>query len=315
MIVAAPSRPRRLRQVSRDVDQALLDRAKAILGREISFISSDSFARRGSDGAETATADRGVNLEIGQPQSRHASGQSFLASLCRTPLLTPEQEREAFFRMNFLKYRANCLRSSLSDRVPDRGTVDAIEAMLEEATAIRNRIIEANVRLVMSIAKQFADQKNRFDELFSEGVNCLIKAVDKFNFDRGFRFSTYATRAVRREIFRLVKRLHRDRSRYSSGADETIAKQIERRETPAGIGSSWQEVDRTVRESMEMLDERERMIVAARYGFERLGQKATFQYLGKLLGVSKERARQLEQRALEKMRQSAAVMALDTHFA
>jgi RNA polymerase primary sigma factor len=62
------------------------------------------------------------------------------------------------------------------------------------------------------------------------------------------------------------------------------------------------------------LDDREKFIVQARYGFDDLGEKPTFQRLGELLGISKERVRQLEQRALAKLRQMAEQMHLEMAF-
>ncbi len=123
-----------------------------------------------------------------------------------------------FCRMNYLKYRANLLRVTLNAQRPSEPKLLRIERLLREATRLRNEIVHANVRLVVSIVKQFADERNSFDDLLSEGINCLIKAVDKFDFDRGFRFSTYATRAVRREVFRLVQKQYRERVRFTTGA-------------------------------------------------------------------------------------------------
>jgi RNA polymerase primary sigma factor len=69
--------------------------------------------------------------------------------------------------------------------------------------------------------------------------------------------------------------------------------------------AAWSLLDGSVAELMTELDPRERFIIRARYGFEELGDKPTFQRLGEQLGVSKERVRQLEQRALEKLRAKA----------
>jgi RNA polymerase primary sigma factor len=234
-----------------------------------------------------------------------------LERLCSAPLLTPEEERELFCQMNYLKYRANAIRSTLRREKADESKVTEIELLLSRATRVRNRIIHANVRLVMSIVKQFADDRNRFDDLLSEGISCLIKAVDKFDFDRGFRFSTYATRAVRREVFRLVQRHHRDRTRFATGAQELLSQQVNRGSMPEGVEMTWQRVDESICQMLRELDDREKFIVEARYGFDNIGEKPTFQRLGQLLGVSKERVRQIEQRALSKLRNMAQSLRLE----
>ncbi len=204
-----------------------------------------------------------------------------------------------------------CAQTLQPERVT-RSEVEQIERLMARATQLRNRIIHANIRLVMSIVKQFADNRNRFDDLLSEGISCLIKAVDKFDFDRGFRFSTYATRAVRREVFRLVQRQHRDRMRYSTGSHELLSQQLNRDTDPKGVEMTWQHVDDSIRHLLSTLDERERFIVQARYGFDDIGEKPTFQRLGQLLGVSKERVRQIEQRALGKLRDKAAELRMES---
>ena len=94
--------------------------------------------------------------------------------------------------MNYLKYRATELRER--DR-PDAGPtadLDEIERLQEEALAVKNQIIRANLRLVVSIAKRHVGPSNNFFELVSDGNMTLIRAVEKFDFARGNKFSTYA---------------------------------------------------------------------------------------------------------------------------
>jgi RNA polymerase primary sigma factor len=213
--------------------------------------------------------------------------------------------------MNYLKDRANALRVTLNVQRPSRKKLDQIDRLLDHATTIRNRIVHANVRLVVSIVKQFSDERNSFDDLLSEGINCLIKAVEKFDFDRGFRFSTYATRAVRREVFRLVQRHHRDRSRFTTGSQEVLSQELTTETSTDRSESAWKKIDNSIGEMLSSLDEREQFIVQARYGFHDLGEKPTFQRLGEMLGVSKERVRQLEQRALNKLREVADDLRLE----
>ena len=74
---------------------------------------------------------------------------------------------------------------------------------------------------------------------------------------------------------------------------------------------TWQRVEEPIGQMLDGLDDREKFIVGARYGFDNLGEKPTFQRLGKLLGVSKERVRQIEQRALNKLRDMAETLRLE----
>ena len=75
--------------------------------------------------------------------------------MCASELLTQEQETALFREMNFLKYRASVLRSEIDLDKLDPLVIESIEAMLRRAQAIRDHIIQANMRLVMSIVKKF----------------------------------------------------------------------------------------------------------------------------------------------------------------
>lgn len=314
MIAASASHGVRSSLAARQSKKLLQKQVEAMLGREIGFIPNSTFRQLDAEKAweDTLPDWPDVSEELAKlTSSAHARMPAHLERLCSAPLLSPADERELFCRMNYLKYRANAVRSTLKETKPDAAKLREIEALLARATRVRNRIIHANVRLVMSIVKQFADDRNRFDDLLSEGISCLIKAVDKFDFDRGFRFSTYATRAVRREVFRLVQRQHRDRSRFATGAQELLAQQINRATMPEGVEMTWQRVDESIGLMLQELDDREKFIVEARYGFDNIGEKPTFQRLGQLLGVSKERVRQIEQRALGKLRSMAETLRLE----
>lgn len=289
--------------------------ALEILKTEISFIPNTIFKKWDLEGLPSRLEPvTKLAAEEGSAPTVNSRMPAHLDRLCSAALLSPEEERLLFCRMNYLKYRANGLRATIRPRRPNRKALAETQQMLANAEEIRNRIVHANVRLVISIVKQFADEKNSFDELLSEGISCMIKAVDKFDFDRGFRFSTYATRAIRREVLRLVQRHHRDRSRYVSGSQEVLGQQISGSDQPEGSDMTWHQVDQTVTSLLGHLDDREKFIVQARYGFDDLGEKPTFQRLGELLGISKERVRQLEQRALAKLRQMAEQMHLEMAF-
>lgn len=224
--------------------------------------------------------------------------------LCAAPLLDAAAERAMFRRMNFLKYRADSIRNTFRGDKRDARAWEQFEASLDEACEIRNRLVHANVRLVVALAKKYADPWAGVDELLSEGLGCLIKAVEKFDFSRGFRFSTYATRSVSRELWRAVRRNQRDRKRAMTGLDERLhlepGTEIPIPEYDSDYPDGW--TVGGVERFMKVLDERERFIVDARFGFRSLGTKPTFEAIGKLLGVSKERVRQLERRAMDKLR-------------
>src|SRR5581483_8799171 len=116
----------------------------------------------------------------------------YLAALYSIPLLTKEQEFHLFRQMNYHKYLAAQFQKKLQKRGSAK-TADEMERHLAAAEALRNDIVQANLRLVVSIAKTVTDPANTLDDLISEGNVPLIRAVEIFDFTRGLRFSTYAT--------------------------------------------------------------------------------------------------------------------------
>ncbi len=90
-----------------------------------------------------------------------------------------------FRKMNYLKYQAHQLRRRLDPAARRTADLDEIERLQEEALAVKNQIIRANLRLVVSIAKRHVGPSNNFFELVSDGNMSLIRAVEKFDFSPG----------------------------------------------------------------------------------------------------------------------------------
>lgn len=285
----------------------LIERANKLLNTEVAYIGNDSFVGRRDRSDELSDLAERVELRSGAADHALAAGlPSHLGRLCATPLLSPEEEQELFRRMNFCKYRANALRSRLSRTNPDAGKVAEAEEYLQRGERIRNYLIEANTRLVMSIARKFADARNGFDDLLSQGIASLMHAVEKFDYGRGYRFSTYATCAVRRDLYRLVMSRKKDYQRYATGAGEFLTGCADDERDPDEMTESgWNHLSGSLKEMLEQLDDRERFIMTYRFGLDESGQKSSYSRLGERLGISKERVRQLANRALDKLREWA----------
>jgi RNA polymerase sigma factor (sigma-70 family) len=178
--------------------------------------------------------------------------------------------------------------------------MDDIERMLAEATEVRNHIVQANTRLVVSIARRLMHVPDAFDEMISTGNMVLIKAVERFDYSRGFRFSTYATHSVRRELFRSFGQRQKLRLSEVSTAPEILLDSVENRDE----SRNYQEQDRKVnyvRSLMEkVLPEREQKVVISRFGLDS-GSGHTLREIGEAMGLSKERVRQLHLRAIDRL--------------
>lgn len=277
----------------------LRERAARLLETEIGFIHHGSFTQPGASteilGGPADMPDDDGPTPRGTPDGAPA----YFASLYAVPLLGFEQEAALFRRMNYLKFRANQLRAGLNPSRPRAAIVEEIERLLSTAGQHRERIVAANLRLVVSIARRFAGESADFEELVSDGNLTLLSAVEKFDYSRGFRFSTYATHAIQRDFFRQIRKRRTDRARFVQASDESVAA-VEDRESTLASQVEQLRRSRQLTTLMEReLTDRERFIVTRRYGLDHDAGKQTLATIGAELGVSKERVRQLEIQAIE----------------
>jgi RNA polymerase primary sigma factor len=304
-------------RAARRKNLALIQEIKTLLGLELSLVTNKAFqSRRDMYAAGLPPLLTKIEEQSSSAQPASVTLPPHLARMCATPLLTPEEEQQLFCRMNYLKYRAQKLRSQLSEETSTAAEVAEVRDLIARAERIRNYLIEANTRLVMSIARKFADDRNSFDDLLSQGLASLMHAVEKFDFDRGYRFSTYATCAVRRDLYRMVMGSKKNRQRFTTGTGELLDGCPQQEPDEPRIGEeNLRLLESSVQQMLGQLDERERRIVEARFGMVKTGAKASYSRLGKELGISKERVRQLANRAFAQLRGLAEELRLETLLA
>jgi RNA polymerase primary sigma factor len=224
-------------------------------------------------------------------------------------LLTREQETHLFRKYNFLKYRAAQLIESLD---PDRALaadLDRIEEFRREARAARNRIIGSNLALVVFVARRWGATGHGLFELVSDGNVALLRAAERFDFARGVRFSTYAYWAITRDFARRIPKERIRRSRFATGHETALEALADYRDADT-LGATDQEQSRnSIQQMLGQLDKREQTIIALRFGL--FDDMRTLVELGRELGISKERVRQIESRALCKLREFAESRGLD----
>jgi RNA polymerase primary sigma factor/RNA polymerase sigma factor len=281
-------------------------RARRIMELPLDFIASGQFAEVQSKQQERRVlGPTPPGREAREQRPASAELPAYLASLYEVPLLTREQETHLFRKMNYLKYKAGKLREDLDPNQPRRRLMDQIEELYNDAVAVKNQIIRANLRLVISIAKRYKSPGETLFELVSDGNMSLIRAVENFDFARGNKFSTYASWAIMKNFARTIPDAYRHRDRYRTSCGETIACAQD------GGGDPEEQLSvQTVRESqvrriLEELPEREQKIIVHRFGLKRGQKPLTLKELGRSLGVTKERVRQIEARALRKLRKAA----------
>jgi len=229
----------------------------------------------------------------------------YLASLFEVSLLTREQERHLFRKFNYLKYKASKLRSLLDPARAKRSVMDQIQQFYEEAVAVKNQIVRANLRLVVSIAKRYVGPHGDLWEMVSEGNMSLMRAVEKFDFARGNKVSTYASWAIMKNFARSIPSEQRHRARFHTGHAETFSASEEHRTDQHEQESAQSQREAQVRKILACLDDREQKIVMSRFGLVQGHAPQTLEDIGAEMGVSKERIRQIQTRALNKLRIAA----------
>lgn len=281
-------------------------RARRILDLPLDYIDNELFPRIRTEKQEQEIL--GPMPPVDQPtkKPRLPSGlPPYLASLYEVPLLNREQEMHLFRKMNYLKYKASKLREQLDPMRPRTALMDQVESLYDAAVATKNEIISANLRLVVSIAKRHVGPVENFFELVSDGNISLIRAVEKFDFARGNKFSTYASWAIMKNFARTIPDEHRLRDRFRTSQAEMFTATEDARSDQFEQESAQIQREVQVERILERLDEREQKIIISRFGLNRGREPLTLKEVGAELGVTKERIRQIEARALSKLRKAA----------
>jgi RNA polymerase sigma factor (sigma-70 family) len=242
--------------------------------------------------------------------------------------------------------------------MPPRGPVKQVRTALEALRALKRHLMEANLRLVVSIAKRYRHTDLSMLDLVQEGNLGLMKAVDKFQYRRGFKFSTYATWWIRQAITRGIADTGRTirlpvhvqasltqiataRAQLARelGRDPTVQEVARRTKMPADkvmlvlrsttplasldapinedavfgefipdLGALSPEAPliaedalRLSKIALDALPERERQVIEWRYGI-RNAREHTLQEIAGRLGVTRERVRQIEKQAMNRLR-------------
>jgi len=281
----------------------------------------------------------------------------YLRDMSRTPLLSPEEEEYLARRMALGNEALERLENESQLAEEER---KELATLVRDGNEARDHLIRANTRLVIQIAKRYRGWGIAFSDLIQEGNLGLMRAADKFDYQRGNRFSTYATWWIRQAITRALSDQGRtirlpvhinEEVRKLRGTEETLADSLGRQPTDEEIADEigvtvsrvrWlQGVSRRtisleapigeegdsslgdfvidedtispterasqallkqeVAKLLETLKPREAQIIRLRFGFED-GKSYTLKEVGEKLGITRERVRQIESKALRRLR-------------
>jgi RNA polymerase primary sigma factor len=164
--------------------------------------------------------------------------------------------------------------------------------------------------LVLSVVKKYRRPGEDIADLVSDGNLSLLRAAVRFDFARGFRFSTYATRAIMNDCVVRIRRQAAGHLRIVTYGPELFRSVADQREGEPSDLALRQRSNELLRSLLGHLNKRERTIIDGRFGFT--DKKRTLGELGTQLGISKERVRQIEIRALRKLRNTDLARSLAT---
>ena len=306
--------------------------------------------------ADVAAFADGVDLDDQTP-AMGDSVHTYLKSIGRTSLLTAEQEVDLAKRIEAGLFAEHKLDTDLD---LDPQLRRDLELVAEDGRRAKSHMLEANLRLVVSVAKKYSDRGLSLLDVVQEGNLGLIRAVEKFDYTKGYKFSTYAMWWIRQAIQRgfadsartirlpvhvlemlsKLSRVERDMhqrlgreptpeelaveldrtpdqieellrtSRQPISLDSTIGEDGE-----TSIGDLIEDVDapeaselvdrqlmaEQLRSALDALTPREATIMAMRFGLYD-GNPHTLDEIGRALGLTRERIRQLEKQSLSKLR-------------
>ncbi|MFN3336114.1 MAG: RNA polymerase sigma factor RpoD, partial [Thermomicrobium sp.] len=334
-----------------DLDDTTLDDSLSVLESETSLSPprTSLLHRRLRDQHERLDLEDGIGISD--------TVRLYLQEIGETALLTPQEEVWLAQRIERGKIAQGRLERG------DYASEEERQALLydkEDGERARAHLIQANLRLVVSVAKKYIGRGLSFLDLIQEGNIGLMKATEKFDYRRGYKFSTYATWWIRQAITRAIsdqsrtirlpvhvgetinrikKMSHRlqqilereptqlEVARALDMPEEKIRQILEAARLPvsleAPIGqdgdaflgdfiedetqpppievASQQLLRQQLEEALSRLTERERRIIVLRYGLED-GQFRTLEEVGREFGITRERIRQIEAKALRKLR-------------
>lgn len=285
------------------VPRALRRQIEPLLDQSYAFMDSAIFRRKGIEREL-------FNFEI-EPQLPMTSwyqptrDEAVNVSIAGAPqLMKADEERLMFLRFNFAKLRLSRLQKLIRREGLNKARAEQFAEWHRRFEHFREYLVRTNLALVLAMAKRTRLGDVDFAEIVSEGNMALIRAVDKFNVERGFKFSTYACRAILKAFSRTALKSARYRTRFPVGFEPDMER------------SDWQdrrrdlveedcidELKAIVDRNLADLSSVEETVIRRRFNWQQQEESPlTLEEVGQIIGVTKERVRQIQNKALAKIR-------------
>ena len=286
------------------IPRHMRQRVELLLPENYAFMDSPSFKNRGIEKELFGSEDHEPVLPL---TSWYAPtrDEAIEAGRHSSPtLMKPAEEKTMFLRFNYSK----CKLSKMKAKIEKDGlTRELAENFLEwhrKFEHFREYLTRTNLALVLAMAKRTRLGDVDFAEIVSEGNMALLRAVDKFNVERGFKFSTYACRAILKAFSRTALKSSRYKTRFPVEFEPDYEKSDwTDRKRDAVQEDCVDELKQIVDRNLAELSDVEQTVIRRRFNWEQTEESPlTLEEVGQIIGVTKERVRQIQNKALTKIR-------------
>ncbi|NLF32545.1 MAG: sigma-70 family RNA polymerase sigma factor [Planctomycetes bacterium] len=270
-------------------------------GPRVPYIDHPSFAQ-----PETAEALWGAHadpIDV-EPYSLLPEVEGDGEVVARRTALSRTQEQTLFLRYNYAKYRLN----QLAGRRQTPSLLDEESLWRRRAAAVREKIIHANLPLVPAVAKRKRVEGVDMADKISEGYLAVLRSVEYFDVSRGFKFSTYACRAILAALFRLGTKTQTYRKHVPAQYDMSFEPDDSGRRREHEQRTDVKEsVRRVLRTNDAGLNDVQREVIRRRFPLDDGARPQPRWKIGRHLGVSTEQVRRIERMSLDRLGQALDV--------
>jgi RNA polymerase sigma factor (sigma-70 family) len=285
------------------VSRALRQRVEPLLAETYAYMDSELYKRKDIE-QELFDFDQEPQLPITswyQPTRDDLINQVTRNS---PQLMSAAEERLMFQRFNYSKLRLGKLQKKIAREGLTRELAEAFLEWHRRFEHFREYLVRTNLALVLAMAKRTRLGDTDFAEIVSEGNMALLRAVEKFNVDRGFKFSTYACRAILKAFSRTAQKSSRYRLRFPVEFEPDLEKSdwTDRRRDQVEE-ECIDELKTIVDRNLADLSSVEQTVIRRRFNWEQEDESPlTLEEVGRIIGVTKERVRQIQNKALAKIK-------------
>lgn len=290
-----------IRQTRSTMSRAWRHRAEAMLAGTYAYMDSPIFRKKST---EMELFDFEVEPQLPLTSWYQPTRDEELGVSGSPQLMSTQEERLMFLRYNYSKCRLSRLQRKIKKEGLTRELAHDVVKWHKRYEHFREYLVRTNLALVLAMAKRTRLGEVDFAEIVSEGNMALLRAVEKFNVERGFKFSTYACRAILKAFSRTAQKSSRYRTRFPVEFEPDMEK------------SDWQdrrrdmveedcidELKTIVDRNLADLSNVEQTVIRRRFNWQQKEEDPlTLEEVGKIIGVTKERVRQIQNKALAKIK-------------